>query len=211
MQITVLGAAGRIGQEVVRSALIKDYKIRVLVRNPDKLGKLKDQVEVIQGNLLNATLVEEAMMGSEAVINLSGAAKEPDQILKFERIGHILIEKLKAQRIKRLINISADVAILPMEKLELRRRVLRMITYLFYKDMKHVQDTVMKIIIAENEIDWTLIRPAFITDKPRTGNIILNDRKLPGMSVTLPDLGQFIVNQVESRDWIHKGPMIASA
>ena len=211
MQITVLGAAGRIGQEVVRSALIKDYKIRVLVRNPDKLGKLKDQVEVIQGNLLNATLVEEAMMGSEAVINLSGAAKEPDQILKFERIGHILIEKLKAQRIKRLINISAAVAILPMEKLELRRRVLRMITYLFYKDMKHVQDTVMKIIIAENEIEWTLIRPAFITDKPRTGNIILNDRKLPGMSVTLPDLGQFIVNQVESRDWIHKGPMIASA
>ena len=211
MQITVLGAAGRIGQEVVRLALIKDYKIRVLVRNPDKLGKLKDQVEVIQGNLLDATLVEEAMMGSEAVINLSGAAKEPDQILKFERIGHILIEKLKAQRIKRLINISADVAILPMEKLELRRRVLRMITYLFYKDMKHVQDTVMKIIIAENEIDWTLIRPAFITDKPRTGNIILNDRKLPGMSVTLPDLGQFIVNQVESRDWIHKGPMIASA
>ena len=211
MQITVLGAAGRIGQEVVRSALIKDYKIRVLVRNPEKLGKLKDQVEVIQGNLLNATLVEEAMMGSEAVINLSGAAKEPDQILKFERIGHILIEKLKAQRIKRLINISAAVAILPMEKLELRRRVLRMITYLFYKDMKHVQDTVMKIIIAENEIEWTLIRPAFITDKPRTGNIILNDRKLPGMSVTLPDLGQFIVNQVESRDWIHKGPMIASA
>lgn len=211
MQITVLGAAGRIGQEVVRSALIKDYKIRVLVRNPEKLGKLKDQVEVIQGNLLDATLVEEAMMGSEAVINLSGAAKEPDQILKFERIGHILIEKLKAQRIKRLINISAAVAILPMEKLELRRRVLRMITYLFYKDMKHVQDTVMKIIIAENEIEWTLIRPAFITDKPRTGNIILNDRKLPGMSVTLPDLGQFIVNQVESRDWIHKGPMIASA
>lgn len=211
MQITVLGAAGRIGQEVVRSALIKDYKIRVLVRNPEKLGKLKDQVEVKQGNLLDATLVEEAIIGSEAVINLSGAVKEPDQILKFERIGHILIEKLKAQRIKRLINISAAVAILPMEKLELRRRVLRMITYLFYKDMKHVQDTVMKIIIAENEIDWTLIRPAFITDKPRTGNIILNDRKLPGMSVTLPDLGQFIVNQVESRDWIHKGPMIASA
>ena len=211
MQITVLGAAGRIGQEVVKSALIKDYKIRVLVRNPEKLGKLKDQVEVKQGNLLDATLVEEAIIGSEAVINLSGAVKEPDQILKFERIGHILIEKLKAQRIKRLINISAAVAILPMEKLELRRRVLRMITYLFYKDMKHVQDTVMKIIIAENEIDWTLIRPAFITDKPRTGNIILNDRKLPGMSVTLPDLGQFIVNQVESRDWIHKGPMIASA
>jgi putative NADH-flavin reductase len=210
MQITILGAAGRIGQEVVRAAVQKGYKIKVLVRDPEKLGVLKSDVEIIQGNLLDALMVEKSMSGSEVVINLSGAAKEPDQVVKFQKIGEIIIEKLKILGIKRLINISAAVAILPNERLELRRRLLRTVTYLFYREMKQVQDTVMKIIIEQNDIDWTLIRPAFITDKKSSGNIIVNDKKLPGISVTLRDLGKFIVDQIESRNWIHKGPMITS-
>ena len=105
MQITILGASGRIGQEVVRAAVQKGYKIKVLVRDPEKLGVLKSDVEIIQGNLLDALMVEKSMLGSEVVINLSGAAKEPDQVVKFQKIGEIIIEKLKIQGIKRLINI----------------------------------------------------------------------------------------------------------
>ena len=47
MQITIIGAAGRIGQEVVRDALQKGYNIKVLVRNPEWLGGLKSYVEII--------------------------------------------------------------------------------------------------------------------------------------------------------------------
>jgi len=210
MQITILGAAGRIGKEVVRQALKAGYTVKVLVRNPDKLGDLNEKVEIIQGNLLDPLSVGKAMNGSKVVINLSGAAKEPDQVTKFQGIGKILVEKLKEQGISRLINISAAVAILPGESLEFRRKVLRLITYTFYREMKQVQDTVMEIILKEKDINWTLIRPAFITDKTGTGNIVTNDKKLPGLSVTLQDLGKFIVDQVGSTEWIRKAPMIAS-
>jgi putative NADH-flavin reductase len=210
MQITILGAAGRIGQEVVRQALKAGYQVKVLVRNPDKMGELKDKVDIVKGNLLDPLSVEEAMNGSKAVINLSGAAKEPDQVLKFQEIGKILVQKLKELRISRLINISAAVAILPGEKLEFKRRVLRFITYLFYKEMKEVQDTVMEIILKEKDIDWTLIRPAFITDKNGSKNVLINDKRLPGLTVTLQDLGKFTVDQVSSSEWIRKAPMITS-
>jgi putative NADH-flavin reductase len=210
MQITILGAAGRIGKEVVKEALKAGYQVKVLVRNPDKLGELKEKVEIVEGNLLDPLSVEKAMDGSRVVINLSGAAKEPDQVIKFQKIGKILVEKLKEQGITRLINISAAVAILPNERLEFKRRVLRLITYLFYKEMKQVQDTVMAIILNEKDIDWTLIRPAFITDKKSTGKVLTSDRKLPGLSVTLQDLGEFIVEHVRSTQWIKKAPMLAS-
>jgi hypothetical protein len=76
--------------------------------------------------------------------------------------------------------------------------------------MKQVQDTVMEIILKQKDINWTLIRPAFITDKIGTGIIVTDDKKLPGLSVTLQDLGKFIVDQVGSTEWIRKAPMIAS-
>jgi putative NADH-flavin reductase len=210
MQITILGAAGRIGKEVVKQALNAGYQVKVLVRSPDKLGDLKEKVEIIQGNLLEPLPVGKAMNGSKVVINLSGAAKEPDQVIKFKGIGKIMVEKLKEQGISRLINISAAVAILPAERLEFRRKVLRFITYIFYREMKEVQDTVMEIILKEKDIDWTLIRPAFISDKTGSGNILIDDKKLPGLTVTLQDLGKFIVDQVGSSEWIRKAPMIAS-
>jgi putative NADH-flavin reductase len=210
MQITILGAAGRIGKEVVKQALKAGYQVKVMVRSSDKLGDLKEKVEIIQGNLLDPLSVGKAMNGSKVVINLSGAAKEPDQVIKFQGIGKILVEKLKEQGISRLINISAAVAILPAERLEFRRKVLRFITYIFYKEMKEVQDTVMEIILKEKDIDWTLIRPAFISDKTGNGNILIDDKKLPGLTVTLQDLGKFIVDQVGSSEWIRKAPMIAS-
>jgi putative NADH-flavin reductase len=210
MQITIFGAAGRIGKEVVKEALKAGYHVKVLVRNPDKLGELKEKVQIVEGNLLDPLSVERAMNGSRVVINVSGAAKEPDQVIKFQKIGKILVEKLKELGITRLINISAAVAILPKERLEFRRRVLRLITYIFYKEMKQVQDTVMAIILNEKDIDWTLIRPAFITDKKSTGEVLINDRKLPGLSVTLQDLAEFIVEQVRSTQWIKKAPMLAS-
>src|SRR3977135_4427925 len=102
MQITILGAAGRIGKEVVKEALKAGYQVKVLVRNPDKLGELKERVEIVEGNLLDPLSVEKAMDGSRVVINLSGAAKEPDQVIKFQKIGKILVEKLKEQGITRL-------------------------------------------------------------------------------------------------------------
>lgn len=210
MQITILGAAGRIGQAVVSEALKAGYQVKVLVRNPNKLEGLQERLQVVQGNLLDPFAVKSAMEGSRVVINLSGAAKEPDQLLKFQQIGKILVCQLKEAGITQLINISAAVAIMPNEKLELKRRALRVITYLFYKEMKQVQDTIMDIILNEKEIDWTLIRPAFITDKKSSGKVLIDDKKLPGLSVTLQDLAVFIVEQISSTQWIKKAPMIVS-
>jgi hypothetical protein len=91
--------------------------------------------------------VEKAFEGSNAVINVSGAVKEPEQIQKFQKIAKILVEKMKQRGITRLINISLAVIALPLEKLEIKRRVLRVFVNLFYKQKKRVQEVVMTIIL----------------------------------------------------------------
>ena len=87
MQITILGSTGQVGKAVVIEALKSGYQVKVLVRSPDKLGDLKEKVEVIKGNLLDAMSVEKALEGRKAIINVSGAVKEPEQYKNFQKIG----------------------------------------------------------------------------------------------------------------------------
>ncbi|MEP6725241.1 MAG: NAD(P)H-binding protein, partial [Bacteroidota bacterium] len=97
----------------------------------EKLGELKEKVKIVKGDLLDELSVEKAFEGSEAIINVSGAVKEPEQLQKFQKIGKILVDKMKQQGIKRLINISLAVISLPHEKLDFKRKALRVIVNLF--------------------------------------------------------------------------------
>jgi putative NADH-flavin reductase len=210
MQITILGSAGKIGKIVVVEALRSGYQVKVLVRNPDKLGELKDKVEIVKGNLLDPLSVEKAFEGSKAVINLSGAVKEPNQVEKFQKIGEILVEKMKQQGITRLINISLAVINLPLEKLDLKRKALRVFVNLFYKQKKRVQEVVMRVILNDNDLSWTLVRPAMVSNKPGTGIILASDLHMPGTTIMVEDLAKFMIEQITSTEWIKKAPFVAS-
>jgi putative NADH-flavin reductase len=210
MQITILGAAGNIGKAVITEAIRLGYQVKVLVRSPDKLGELQHKVEVVKGNLLESSSVEKALEGSKAVINVSGAVNEPDQIEKFQQIAKILVENMKQLGISRLINISLAVIALPDEKLNLQRKLLRIFVNLFYKQKKRVQEEVMKVILSDVFISWTLVRPAMVSAKPGTGRVLANDKHMEGTTITLEDLGRFMVEQIASTEWIKKAPFVAS-
>jgi hypothetical protein len=60
-------------------------------------------------------------------------------------------------------------------------------------------------------MDWTLVRAAVISSGPGTGKVLTDERKLPGLKITLDDLARFMVEQVESTTWIRRAPLVATA
>ena len=210
MQITILGASGQVGKATLREALSKGYQVKVLVRSPDKLGDLKEKVTIIKGDLLDGMSVEQALQGSVVVINAAGGVKEPDQYKKFQLIGTILTEKMKLLGITRLINISGAVMNLPTEKLDLKRKIMKVFVSLIFRQMKQAQEAFLPIIINDNNVSWTFVRVAMISKKPGTGKVLANDKQMPGTTIMLEDLGKFIVEQITSTEWIKKAPFVAS-
>lgn len=210
MQITILGSTGQVGKVVIDQALKAGYQIKVLVRDPEKLGDLKEKVQVVTGNLLDEASVEKSLTGSVAVINVSGAVKEPDQIEKFKKIGSILVGKMKQQGIKRLINISLAVIQMPQEKLDFQRKAIRVLVNLFFKEKKLVNEAVMSAVVEEKDIDWTFVRPAFFSTRPGSGEVLADDKKMQGTTIMLEDLGMFLVQQITSTNWIRKAPLVSS-
>ncbi|MEO6348319.1 MAG: NAD(P)H-binding protein [Aquaticitalea sp.] len=210
MQITILGSTGQVGKAVLIKALNSGYQVKVLVRTPEKLDALKEKVEIVKGDLLDALSVEKALYGSKVVINAAGGVKEPDQFKKFQQIGKILGEKMKKQGITRLISISGAVSTLPGEKLDFKRKIMKIFVGLFYNQMKQAQDALLPTIVELKYIDWTFVRAAMISKNPGTGEVLADDKKMPGTKIMLEDLGQFIVEQITSTDWIKKAPLVAS-
>lgn len=210
MQITILGSTGQVGKAVINQALKAGYQVKVLVRDPEKLADLKEKVQVVTGNLLDEASVEKSLEDSLAVINVSGAVKEADQIENFKKIGAILVNKMKQQGITRLINISLAVIQLPGEKLDFQRKAIRVLVNLFFKDKKLVNEAIMAAVLKEKSLEWTFVRPAFFSTKPGSGYVLANDTKMPGATIMLEDLGMFLVQQITSTDWIGKAPLVAS-
>ena len=181
-----------------------------MVRSPDKLGELGNKVTVVPGDLLDSASVDKALQGSSVVINAAGGVKEPDQFKKFEKIATILSEKMNAHGITRLINISGAVMNLPGEKLNLKRKIMKIFVSLAFKQMKQGQEAFLPRILENKNIDWTFVRAAMISKKQGTGNVLADDKQMPGTTIHLGDLGNFMVDQINSKLWVKKAPFVAS-
>ncbi len=210
MQITILGSTGQVGKAVLREALNLGYQVTVLVRSPEKLDDLKGKVKIVQGDLLDPFAVEKALEGSKAVINAAGGVKEPDQFKKFQQIGGILVEKMKHHGIKRLVNISGAVMNLPNERLDFKRKLMKVFVRLFFNQMKQAQEGILPMIVNDKEIIWTFVRAAMISGKTGTRKVLADDTKMPGTTIMLDDLGMFMAEQIASAEWINKAPLVAS-
>jgi hypothetical protein len=77
MNLTVLGATGATGRELVAQALERGHTVTALARNPDKLEiNDSDQLVRVRADVLNPAAIEAALTGSEIILsglgNVSG-------------------------------------------------------------------------------------------------------------------------------------------
>lgn len=70
MTILVIGATGRVGRHVVAQLLDRGAAVRVLTRSPEKAG-FPDEVEVMQGDLLDIDALRAAFRGVDALFLLN--------------------------------------------------------------------------------------------------------------------------------------------
>lgn len=75
--VTVFGGSGFVGRHVVRALAKRGYRVRVAVRRPDLAGFLRPagypgQIQLVQANLRYRKSVDQAVAGSDHVINCVG-------------------------------------------------------------------------------------------------------------------------------------------
>ena len=111
--ILVTGATGTVGQALVPRLLERDDEVRVLVRDPRKLGRLRVEVRIALGDLIelgDPRVLRQALRGVDTVIHLAAATRD-QPAAKVEELNGLATARLlrAAERsgVRRFVFFSA--------------------------------------------------------------------------------------------------------
>jgi uncharacterized protein YbjT (DUF2867 family) len=206
-KILVLGATGGTGRLIVRQALARGDDVAALVRSPEK-GSGLEGAHLIAGDARDEATLRSALEGRDAVISALGTAASPfREVTLLSTATRALVSAMKAEQVARLVCITGigagdsaghggfffDHLIFPL----LLRHV--------YAD-KNRQEA----IIRESGLEWILVRPSILNDKPGRGTIrALTDLSgFHGGFISRQDVATFVVEQLRSNIWLHRSPLI---
>jgi putative NADH-flavin reductase len=202
MKLVVLGATGGIGLELVRQAVERNHKVTAFVRAPERLKSIAGRFGVIQGDSLSSAELARAMEDQDAVLSGFGPrvpiAKGDATLL--HRFGVALSDAMRGVGMRRAVIVSTAFlfkdSIIPPTNLVGR---------LFFPDM--VADAAeMESYFHNSGLDWTLVRPPRLTNRPRRGRYRVREGHLPGFGFTISraDVAAFMIKTAENRAFIQK-------
>jgi uncharacterized protein YbjT (DUF2867 family) len=111
MKVFLTGATGFVGSHLLRRLLAEGHSVRALVRDVNKAARLAQQgAELVKGDVVENTGVNEGLSGCDAVIHLVGIIVENGGAT-FEQVHHLgtrhVVEAARRNRIRRFIQMSA--------------------------------------------------------------------------------------------------------
>jgi putative NADH-flavin reductase len=178
MKLTVFAATGGIGRLIVDQAIAAGHSVTAVVRNP---AKVTADVTVVRADLASADpeVLASAVSGADAVLSGLGAVGKADAGVA-TRGTRAMVDAMDATGVRRLVVVSAAPigtvpspgnphppkhdpgegfvmrnVLTPLVKLVLRQH---------YADLATMED-----VVRASDLDWTIVRPPQLTDKPLTG------------------------------------------
>ncbi|MFF3491129.1 NAD(P)-dependent oxidoreductase [Streptomyces sp. NPDC002795] len=168
MKLTVFGATGGVGQELVRQALAGGHEVTAVVRDPARLTVAGERLEVVRGDLKDPESLRPAVAGRDAVLSGLGARRRADAGIATELTRSVL-KAMEAEGVRRLVVVSAaPVGRQPADS-SLADRLMLKVVGAVLKGI-YVDLAAMEAELASSATDWTSVRPPRLQDKPVTGS-----------------------------------------
>lgn len=207
MKVLVLGATGGTGRLIVREAIAEGHEVVALVRDKKKAGMLSGAT-LVEGDARDGVALQAALAGCDGVISALGTKMSPfKEVTLLSVATKALVLAMTKQRVQRLVCITGlgagdsrghggfvfDRLILPL----LLRKV--------YEDKDR-----QEAIVRASNLDWTLVRPMVLTDKPPTGHVrALTDLSgVHGGEISRADVARFVVLELTTGRWSGQAPLI---
>ena len=126
MNLAILGSTGFVGTVLIQKALTQGHQIKTLARSPEKLGSLKNRVEVVQGDMFDPAALASLVSGVDAVISAAGprSTRREGKFVAEQYASYVklLVDAMKNAKVDRLITITGVVAKVPGQRRGLHAR-----------------------------------------------------------------------------------------
>jgi putative NADH-flavin reductase len=220
MKLTIFAATGGISRQVLEQAVAAGHDVTAVVRNPKKLSR---QVRIVTTDLAAAepAVLESVVAGTDAV--LSGLDPRSAHETGIASQGtRAIVQAMQATDVRRLVVVSAaPVSTVPspgrpkpprhdlgdgffmrhlgapLLKAALRKR---------YADLALMED-----VVRQSGLDWTIVRPPQLIDKPLTGiyRTAHGQNVRRGLHISRADVAHLMLRVLEQPDSIRQSIAIA--
>ena len=208
MKLTVFGSTGGTGQEVVKQALAQGHELTVLVRNPEKLKQKNENLHVVQGDIMDFSLVERSIKRQDGVLCNLGALPTDKSCLRAKGTENIIraMEKTGVRRFvcQSALGVGDSRALLPFHYRYLLVPLL----------LRHVyaDHAIQEKLIKKSQLDWVIVRPGVLTDGELTGSYnqdVSTDDSTAKFKISRADVADFMIKQLTEDAWLHRAPTIS--
>lgn len=186
--VLITGATGFVGSHLAERLVAEGARVRVLVRDPQKLRLAwRDRVEVAQGDLLQSACFTAATTGCEVVFHVAGWLGQPNRRETAYAINvtatRQLAEAARAAGVKRLVSTSSIAVYGPVKDGVVDERFPHWPGYL-YSETKSLGEQAA-FATQTDRFEVTVLRPAEVYG-PRGGSwtttpVNLAQRGLPSL------------------------------
>jgi uncharacterized protein YbjT (DUF2867 family) len=214
MKLTIVAATGGIGRQLVDRAVAAGHDVTAVVRDPAALADRSVRTVRVDLSQAGPEPLAPAVTGADAVLSALGPRRAAD-------VGVVttgttaVVTAMRAAGARRLVVVSASpigtVASPgrphpprhdPGDGLVMRYLLTPMIKAVLranYADLAAMED-----VLRDSGLDWTVLRPPRLTDKPPTGTYrtALDRNVRRGLSVTRADVADHMLRILSEPDTI---------
>ncbi len=206
MQVTILGATGRIGSLAMTEALARGHDLILLSRRPPTAPG-SEHASTIIGDVADPNALRRAVTGSVAVIAALGPrTNTSEDELALELGMRNLVAVMEAHGVSRLIALSGAAVDVPGDAKPAIDRVASRIVRLAARHVVGAKQREFDVFSA-SALAWTALRPPIVTDGAPRG-YRLSERLSPGARVTRADVAAAMVAQLDDDSFLCRAPFV---
>ncbi|WP_336852393.1 SDR family oxidoreductase [Sinomonas albida] len=208
MKLTVFGATGGTGREVVRQASAAGHEVTAVVRDPARLAAVPG-VAVVRADVMDPAGIASALAGADAVVSALGNREIRRPTTVCSAGASSIIAAMKGAGVRRLAVVSASGMVTDDADDLLTRYVAKPILQRIlahnFADLKRMEQ-----IVQESGLDWTIVRPSRLVDGARGEYRVQVGRNLRGGRATRrSDLADYILRSLDDATSFHEAISVA--
>lgn len=199
LDLLVIGGTSGIGLETVRLALDRGHRVTAMARRPERMPLLDPNLILFKGDVTDPTTVDAAVDGKDAIIFTIGMGPTRKPVTAFSEGTQHVLDAMERRDVGQLVMVTGigagdsrghgsavyDFFVRPV--------LLKTV----YEDKDRSEE-----LIRESAVDWVIVRPGFLTDKPGTERYRVI-QELDGVTagdIARADVAHFMLSVVEDEE-----------